>query len=392
MERKREIWIIGNGLNKALSSNKFLNDELRSSLVGIGNLWEQFDPLLNDFRRFFQTKLGRRLSDEEVLEALTESLSVLEINAGKLGLKDGCKDCFATYAKELDSEIFRKLVNISMQFLELEKRDFYTSLSRSPFIAEFKDSWHNRLKKKDIAIFTINYDGVVDTIFGRNASGRFVMRDFFRSCSQETIERLNKTCDHFANHVSSLGREDWRGIGYCFSVDGLLDASDFRNVLLHLHGSYKYWHNMRLRMNVKLDKRAINAFQECFSSDKLEWLPMIVFGPPNSKERLISRNTVLEAQWSYFTETIKKAEQATEGTVKLVVWGTKLSADPHIKSLLARGLLAHSASELVVLLRNEESAREFYNSLEFKGRKPSVPYRHVAFTRSRTLIDVVNEI
>lgn len=393
-EKEKEIWIIGNGLNKALSSSEFLSDEIKNELRKIGSLWERFTPLLREFRDYFQNKLGRSISDEEALEAVAESLSVLAVKADSLGVESACKNCFSSYIKELNSEVFRKIIEVSMQFLELENEGFYTDLARSDLIKEFVSYWESRLEEKEIAIFTMNYDGVVDTIFGRRARVGFAMRDFFRSCSKVTIEKLKSSCGAFNDYVNSLGEYDWRGIGYCFSMDGLMDALDFKNVILHLHGSYKYWHNVNIGVDIKLDRNAIEAFYKCFSREELEWVPMVIFGPPGAKEHLIQKHKVLSTQWAYFTQLLIR--ETRTNPVKFVIWGTRLNSDPHILELLARGVTTDSVKELVILLKDKESAQEFYEEivrrLENKGIKQEIPYRYVEYTINSKLVDVVKEI
>ena len=387
----REIWIIGNGFNKALASNLHFAS-LSAQLEKISTLWGEFNDVLDSFKSFFEERIGGSLTDEQVLEILFDSLGLFSLNAERFGLKQECEDCLELYEKEIEEAVLAKLVDIAVKFLKLEQDGLYGEISKMEGVKNFLEYWYERNIDRNLLLLTLNYDGIVDTLFGRKPGGGFFMRDFFRSCG--SLAKIGPfPCPSLKSYVDSLDPQNkWRGIGYCFTPDALFEtAHKGENLLLHVHGSYKFWRTTS-STELKIDKGAISSFIECLAVEKLSWLPIVVFGPPASKLDVINRYRVLELQWDFLNWFISSSR---DQNIKLVLWGTRLTADPHLRKAVVELLIKAKGVEMVILLKNEERAKSLYEELikqaeVMAGKK--VKSRFVDYESHLELKEVVSKI
>ena len=399
MADSHELWIIGNGFNKALAQTDQFS-EVAGAINDIANLWSEFNELVGDIKEQLKNDTGQEYSDERVLEFIFTVLHSLE--SKDIFQHSKYQACFTKLFTKFSHAMSNLLISIADKFFSIEINDLYSKIS-SLLGGEFLSYWQERRQITPTTLVTTNYDGIVDTIFARDKNGSFSqdgMGDYFRPCKHE--KHITECTKHYVN---GLGHEKkWRGIGFCFSSLDYLEShvSLFRNHLLHLHGSYKFWRHIDSNVEIKVDKQAINIFQECLSDG---WFPIVVFGSPSKKRDTIAKYTILEAYYNAIeyllsaghgggTNKKDHKKDLKKDRIKLVIWGTKLDSDPHLRSLVTSAIQHTILSEVVLLLSSEKSAEEFYSQLteNVPSSAPKPPLRYVDYDSARPLLDVVKEI
>jgi len=385
MEQNHELWIIGNGFNRALAQSPQFSS-VSSKVLEIASLWEEFSGLISEVKKKLQSDTGSSYPDEKILEFIFIVLQSLKSKEIFSHIK--YQTCFDTLVSQFSSVITKKLESIALKFFRVESEDFYSSVS-ALLEEEFLPYWHTRRQKTPTTLITTNYDGIVDTIFARNKDGgfgKYGMGDLFASCDSE-----RHITDCTRAYVDELGRSSWKGIGYCFSNYSYLQShrEQFKDKLLHLHGSYKFWKHIDSDAEVKIDKQALEIFNECLQNDN--WYPMVVFGPPEQKLNIINKYKTLQTYLDIFKHILFNAEEIRQ--IKLVIWGTKFESDPHLYEVVRKKIEKGNVAEVVILLSNPYSAEEFCERLMSGFNRAHVPQcRYVAFDSAHSLLDVIKKI
>jgi len=394
MAHTQELWIIGNGFNKALAQTEQFS-EVASAINDIANLWSEFDGLVGEIQEQLKKDTGHTFPDEKIVEFIFTVLHALESkDIFQTMIHQYCFNIlFAKFSKSLSD----KLLSVARNFINIENKEFYSSISRL-LDSDFLSYWQQRREKVPTTLITTNYDGIIDTVFARDKQGHFGkggMGDYFRSCDSD---KHISSCTQ--EYVNGLGDQQWRGVGFCFNDFAYLESSMklFTGTLLHLHGSYKFWKHIDSGIELKIDKSATGAFMDCIENDN--WFPMVVFGPPSQKLQTIGKYKTLQAHYSSLKYILTGWSSSDKGKqsssqIKLVIWGTKFNSDPHLLELLksAIGSPKSNINEVVILLSNETSAKSLFKNLTSNTSHPSKPsFRYVSFSNSQNLLDVVKVI
>jgi len=357
----KNIWLLGNGFN--LSVAEYVSDDtVADQIKQLSKLWNLFDVSLGNFAKEQNMTLEEALS--MVFTSIDFALSVNTLVSDSSLDSDVFNECADSMKDVVAAHVQKVLMDAIDNFIYLETSGFYSDLQRSR--GEFPDQWQYMLRSNDITIFTTNYDGIADTYFSLGPGGMsWIMRDFFRGCD-------------YTN-------------GVCFKRTAFIDgmSRNFRNHLLHLHGSYKFWTNRRIY------KYKPNMFEEYINSESKENAffnlgePTIIFGPPSSKITLINSNPLLQAQ--YFALEYLLGMNYTTGVqedidIHLVIWGTRLINDPHLRDAITNS--ERKESTIVTIVHPDN------NALTDIGINAYKSVRHINPSREQhgTITNMINTI
>lgn len=282
--------LLGNGFNYSVK-DFITDDNLKSEIGSIISLWKQFDDLIKTKESF----------TEKTIEDLYKSFALISL-VKPFEEDKKLSGCINALKNKFSENFIKKLWDIIDEFANQENRGFYKHLTNFLYSGDFKNfNLCKMITRNHINIYTTNYDGIAEMIFGYDGD-KFGLHDGFRGCDNESREYV------------------------CFN-EGIFSNKDSKDPkLLHLHGSYKFFvYNFLNRMNymeIKTKKEYLSNFLR--TSDKALFEPIVVLNAPSLKEKQVSNFRILKKYFSSFENDLKKSN-------KLVIWGQSLKSDPHIK-------------------------------------------------------------
>ncbi len=307
------VILLGNGFN--ISLREFVSDEnVKEQIEAIIKLWNEFDKLVENNKEFI----------EKILEDLNKSFYILSII--KPFYENGeLKNCLDKLKEQFHSEFIDRLWDIVFEFIKQENNNFYRELANYFHIDLFpKINPYKKISEKgNIDIYTTNYDGIAEILFGYDAKeeqgyNKIKLRDMFRGC------------DGYPTYV-------------CFSEDGYREDLN-EPKLLHLHGSYKFYvYDFFPYWSYKEIKVSRDYLENFVKENKTHLEPIIILNAPKFKEKQIKNFHILNTYLKVFEENIKK-------TNTLVVWGQSLENDPHIKKIIDENFINNRDEERKIII------------------------------------------
>jgi len=300
-ENKNTVFLIGNGFNyivKQLLENKKNGandaeiDKINRGIDKIIHLWNDFDIIFKDIKRNLNLS-----NDEDVLKVLHSSLDFLS-NFEELLTKEE-KDVIQSCKNKINNQVYKRINEIVIKFINMENKKFYNNKNLGKFlnIGNVVQKWlcHKYQINDEITFYTTNYDGILDTVLCDQTKRNGLLIDGFRKdLVGTTLLKIDKP---------------------------LLENS--KNILLHLHGSYKFFSSsLNSCFKFKKEHKDYTGISEFYNTN-----PVIVFNNPNYKLQQINSYDALSFYWELFLEKLRTA-------TNFVIIGNSLNYEPHILEAL----------------------------------------------------------
>lgn len=280
------VTIAGSGLNYILASivKQYSQDEpnyhfkkeceqIHHDLLELNSLWGELDDILSNSTSAFPSKNG-----EEIIQYYH---SVLE---STLFRNLTSRDYNVDYSAESHQNLLQdEIKRISYRFTEFKKRGGYRSIKK--LFYNVGESFFNLLTKNNIGkmhIYTLNYDGVLDTLLTRkgNQGKEYLFKDSF----------------YFSEF------QPWR-------------LRNLPYLMAHLHDSYKY--RKGLHSTSKVNRDIVNDN------------PAMIYNNPKLKETFIKADPVLRAYYNQLIADLQTHQ-------RLIILGSSFKTEPHLKHLIKK--------------------------------------------------------
>ncbi|MBG0769531.1 hypothetical protein [Methanococcus maripaludis] len=281
------------------------------------NLWDEPERPFSDLVYNLNLLLkDHNLTTEQIIGIINKTSEFIE---NKLSNESSVKNF---HVKDLSLKInsiliYDALKNCSDRFQDYENNGNYTIL-RELFRDEkgyFGKCFDELIKNENIHIYSTNYDGIIHSIL---------------SYYVETKSTLNY-----------------------FGADGFING-DFqtwvlqrnRNLLLLLHGSYRFMLNEESNIN----KPTTYGYD---LSEKNH--PIMVYNDPCLKMDVIRNYYVLNYYFEIFKESLQNCS-------KLIIFGNSLKSDPHIVKAISNNF--DKEKELIIVDYDEDCCKSVENILK----------------------------
>ncbi|WP_187262234.1 SIR2 family protein [Pontibacter beigongshangensis] len=300
------VTIVGSGFNYIIAgivkqytqekSNYHLRIELEQTyddLLRINNLWGELDDILNSPTLAFPSKNG-----EEIMQYF-QSVFESSLFKNMMSRDYDIEYSAASHQNLLQNEIKR----IGYRSTEFEKRGGYSNIKR--LLPNLGENFLELLIKNNISkmhIYTLNYDGILDTLLTR------------RGIDNQGQEYLFKDSFYFSEF------QPWK-------------LKSLPYLMAHLHGSYKY----------KRGKYSTSKVGRKIVNDN----PVMIYNSPKLKETLIKEDPVLKAYYSQLTRDLQTYQ-------RLVILGCSFKTEPHLKQLIEKYFDRHGTEVIVCSNKPEE--------------------------------------
>lgn len=303
------VFLIGNGFNRFLEQCYSADDDLCRDLDGVCSLWGRFEECLNRLlvtagdsvrataseASYTTERLAQLLYD---MIQFAEGLAALE-QSTDLASAAGIPSCHLACKEALNAHMGESVFAVVKQFIDSETRGLYSRIFQNPPVglAELQNLLASASAR--VALFTTNYDGLVDMVLGFEA---------FRG--EKTGFRL----------VDGFGkRTDPDAVYFRDDAPDLLSQWGVRG---HLHGSYKFL-AQRAQNGETLYRKLTSAELDHFDALSEGCQPVVVFDAPNRKRGRLDGFRILRQYLASFEDHLAQAQN-------LVLFGISLKDDPHL--------------------------------------------------------------
>lgn len=321
---RNTVFLIGNGFNRFLQQCYSTDSQFFQDIDGLSRLWGRFEeslsPLLdaapvptrqaasqpdNTTERSAQL-LYDMIRFAEGVAALGQSPDLAAVvGTGSCGL--GCRET-------LNALMARSVFSVVRQFIGDEGGGLYSRIFQNPPIGFAGLQSLMASASSKLALFTTNYDGLVDMILGFEG---------FRG--ENTGFRL---VDGFST------RTDVGGVYFRDNAPEVLSQWGVRG---HLHGSYKFLAQRAPNGDTLYRKLGRDELRD-FDRLSMDCQPVVVFDAPNRKKTRIDGFRILRQYLTSFEEHLEQAQN-------LVLFGLSLKDDPHLLECIRTRWLQSSTLE-----------------------------------------------
>lgn len=265
-------------LIKELIEKEILKREDYEGLVkeicNLSKLWSSFSDDEQNFKKNNQDSRFKINTYEDFLGITNAFFNTLELNSENFNELKSIKKL----NDELKSYKNKKIASISKKFIEVESENFFEKIAS---IGKIYSEKIKEMRKVDILFATTNYDGIFEHLL-RTTKNQWLTKDEFRHGKYEH-EKLKE-----------------------------------KNILLHLHSSYKYEFEKKTKSlrKVRKDKKIKNRENG-----------ILVYDDPKNKLEAIKSYPELYNSFQYFEACIKETD-------KIFIVGNSLKSDPHICEII----------------------------------------------------------